>query len=251
MPLILWLRSAFVTLILFPVLTIVCASGVFLSLLFVRGKNRGVEFFSRLWARVTCFCYGVSIEVQGREHLPEGGAMVLFNHSSFMDVFAIIANFPDWRFGAKIELFSIPVFGPAMRAIGTLPIARGNRDAAIRVLREAESRAKDHGQKFVLSPEGGRSHGDELLPFKSGPFLFAISAGVPLVPIVIKGAKWVWPKGVLFPSTKSWSSKISIQILPAVSTQGYSIEDRTKVQQEVRKVMLPFFDNVPVSNKTA
>jgi putative phosphoserine phosphatase/1-acylglycerol-3-phosphate O-acyltransferase len=45
----------------------------------------------------------------------------------------------------------------------------------------------------VLFAEGTRSAGDTLAPFKKGPFHLALEAGVPIVPIAIRGSGAVMP----------------------------------------------------------
>lgn len=235
MKLILLLRSLIATFILVPLVSIVGCTGAILSQGVFKSR-RWAEIFFVWWAGNICKFYGVRVVARGAENFPAGGAMLLFNHTSFFDIFALYSVFPFFRFGAKIELFSIPIFGYAMKAVGTLPIARGNREAAIRVLQAAVQRAKD-GEKFGLSPEGGRSTEDKLQPFKAGPFLFAIEAQVPLVPVVIRGALQVLPKGGVLPGLRAWHSTIYLDVLPPIPTAGFKVEERQVLQDEAREAM--------------
>ncbi len=235
MKLILILRSILVTFLLGPLSTFShCFAAIICGSVF--HSRNAIDRVNLSFAKSLCFLYGVRVTVSGLENIPEGGGIYLFNHTSFFDIMALYSHFPFLRFGAKIELFKIPLWGGAMRAMGTLPIARSNREAAIRVLKEACVRARQ-GERFALSPEGGRSQEGRLLPFKAGPFLFAIEAGVPLVPITINGAQRVWPKGSFFPGTESFFYEIHMKVLPAVSTIGKTIEQRTELQQVVRAEM--------------
>lgn len=229
------LRSAVVTFFLFPLWTVfLCGLAVLCQ--GILKSRRAANWVIVLWGRSICWMYGVRLDVEGAENVPGTGAMFLFNHTSFFDIFSIYATFPFVRFGAKLELFSIPVFGYTMKSLGTLPIARSNREAAIRVLEEALDRAR-HGEQFALSPEGGRNTEEKLLPFKAGPFLFAIQAQVPLVPLVIRGALDVWPKGAVLPATRSWRSVIRLRLLPPIPTTGRTIAERGALQSEVRARM--------------
>lgn len=229
------IRSIIATFIFLPLSTLFFSILIFIFLPFDK-KYLYINKFILNWAKFSCWLYGVEIKLTGAEAFIPGGAILLFNHRSFFDIFALSRFFPQIRYGAKIELFSIPIFGYAMRAVGTLPIPRQNREAAIHILREAYSRAQ-RGQKFALSPEGGRNSGKGLLPFKAGPFVFAIEAGVPLLPVVIIGAEDVWPKGSLLPALKSWHSKIDLKILPPVSVDGFTVKGRDKLQAEVYNLM--------------
>ena len=123
-----------------------------------------------------------------------------------------------------------------MRRFGTLPIARGNREEVFRVYEEAKVRF-GRGERFCLSPEGGRFRSDQLLPFKAGPFVFAINAQVPLIPVVIKGAYEVWPKGKILANSDRWKRTIELHVLPPVSTTGFTTETRGSLQEKIYKMM--------------
>jgi 1-acyl-sn-glycerol-3-phosphate acyltransferase len=189
------------------------------------------------WGQISCWMFGVTIELRGKENLSQKGCIYLFNHSSFFDVFAISAAVPGVRFGAKIELFSIPFFGTAMRRIGALPIDRVRREKVFDVYKKAQDRIAQ-GDKFALSPEGGRQLEDKIAPFKAGPFVFAINTGADLVPILIRGANPILPKGALIPNFKKWKRTIIVEVLPAVSSREFKIEDRPLLQEKVRALML-------------
>lgn len=237
MKLILILRSVLMTVFVVPILTVILCFCAIIAHGPLK-QRKLAEFFFVVWGQMFCRAYGVRIVHRGAENFPAGGCMILFNHTSFFDIGALYATFPFFRFGAKLELFKIPVFGATMAAVGTLPIARGNREAAIRVLQKAVQRARD-GEKFALSPEGGRNtvNERELLPFKAGPFLFAIEAQVPLVPIVIRGAMDVLPKGGVLPGLKAWRSTITLDVLPPIPTAGLTAEDRVELQEKARQAM--------------
>lgn len=185
-----------------------------------------------LWGKVCCFLSGVQVTVEGLENIPHSGCVFLFNHSSFFDIFAVAGYVPGIRFGAKIELFKIPVLSQTMTAMGTLPIARANREEVYKVYEDAKERFSK-GHKFVLSPEGGRFYGPKLFPFKAGPFMFAMSAQVPVVPIVLIGAHEVLPKGGFLFNKNQWKAKIHLKILSPISTVGYSVSNRHDLQKIV------------------
>jgi 1-acyl-sn-glycerol-3-phosphate acyltransferase len=233
-----WLRSAIFVLFFFPILT------VFFSLFgailfFLTGSRRGIEWSGNNWGALTLKFLNVNLNVKGLENIPQGGCLFLFNHSSFMDIFALAAIVKKIKFGAKVELYKIPFFGLALRTAGMLPIARSHREKAIKVLSEAESRARN-GEKFALAPEGTRNNSQEvLLPFKSGPFIFAINSGIPLVPVIIKGADQAWTKHSLIPCSDRWAYEMSVEFLPAISTEGYNMENRRELVEKTRNQMLP------------
>ncbi|MCE3010346.1 MAG: 1-acyl-sn-glycerol-3-phosphate acyltransferase [Proteobacteria bacterium] len=238
------LRSMLAT-SLFLVWTFVCSITVLLETLFLRKRNLE-DLIILKWAQISVALYNVRLRVEGRENIPQGSALLLFNHTSFFDVLALAAAVPGLRFGAKIELFKIPFFGAAMERAGSLPIARHNREEVFQVYEKTKERVA-RGEKFALSPEGGRNFEEELLPFKAGPFVFAIQSGMPIVPVVILGAKATWPKGTILANSDAWKRTIDLVFLKTVSVEGKTFESRKELQTQVRNLMLPYFSKHPIS----
>ena len=230
------IRSILVS-VIFVVWTIIMSSIGYFTNLILNDKLMDDRIIGS-WARSVLWLFNVKIKVVNPDNLPREGCVLLFNHSSFFDIFALAGTFPEIRFGAKFELFSIPFFGPAIRRVGTLPITRNNREKTLEVYQQAKGRFAD-GQKFALSPEGGRFHGENLSTFKTGPFLFAMSSEVPLCPIIIHNAYETLPKGAFFANNNRWSRTIVIEILPPVSTKGYHVDQRQELVFEVYQMMNP------------
>ncbi len=244
MRVLIFLRSLFVVLLLFPIWTGFLSAMLIVHSFLLNTRSLS-DFVIGQWGRFSCRVFGVRVVVEGLENIPAGGCLFLFNHRSFFDIFALQGVVPNMRFGAKIELFKIPVFGTSMRRMGALPIARGNLMEVIEVYKKAESRMRN-GERFALSPEGGRNTTEKkLLPFKAGPFIFAISAHAPIVPTLIFGADEVWPKGTLVPQTKKWGSIVVIRFLPPVPTTSSTIERRGELQEVVFQKMKESLDQSP------
>lgn len=233
---ILFIRSLIASFLFVLITGYLSAQGVIINILFNRRSFD--NWIMTTWSKLTFLVFNVDLKVYGQENLdPHQGAVILFNHSSFMDIFALCGSLYNIRFGAKIELFKIPVFGACMRRFGTLPIARSNREEVFKVYEEAKIRFA-RGERFALSPEGGRFHDDDkLLPFKAGPFVFGITSQVPLVPVVVKGAYAVWPKGKLSANSDRWKRTIEVHVLKSVPTVGLTNADRTALQEKIYKLM--------------
>lgn len=161
----------------------------------------------------------------------------MFNHSSFFDVFAMVTGIPSFRFGAKIELFSIPIFGAAMRRVGVLPIARQRREEVFKLYEGTVGRIR-MGEKIALAPEGTRQADEKILgSFKAGPFVLAINSQCPVVPVIIRNAGSVLGKKSIIPNWRHWTQKIEIQILEPITTIGLSLDDRPLLQEKTRAIM--------------
>jgi len=196
-----------------------------------------------VWSLPLVVLAGVRVEVRGAELVNQSkkGCLILFNHSSLWDIPVLFKGFPrPFRFGAKVELFKIPVFGWAMRMCGTLPIDRRNRNKVMKVYQEAITRI-ENGECFALAPEGTRQDGAQLGKFKRGPFEFAINAEADIVPVIIAGALKVLPKHSAWINVGRFRRRVIVQILPPVNAREYTMETVEALQDRVRAEMEPAF----------
>lgn len=129
--------------------------------------------------------------------LRQSRCIFIANHQSNVDIWVLAKVMPiGTRFVAKQELFRIPVLGRAMTAAGFIRINRSNRSEAIRSLTQAAESIRG-GRPVILFPEGTRSRDGRLQPFKKGAFHLATLAGVPVVPVAIRGTFEIMPPGSL------------------------------------------------------
>lgn len=118
------------------------------------------------------------------------------NHQSLYDIPVLLHTLPrDARFLAKKSLFSIPIFGFAMRKAGFVPVDRGAGTSAAKAALRAASNQLAEGHSILLFPEETRSPTGRILPFKAGGVLIALRAGVRIVPVGLSGVGKVRPKG--------------------------------------------------------
>ena len=187
----------------------------------------------RWWSSAVLWVTGIKVRVHGMENADSGEPHIFAsNHVSWFDVPSLAKVLPRYKFVAKAELFKVPIFGRAMRSVGMIEIQRDNRKAAFGAYDVAAERIRA-GNSVVVFPEGTRGHAYPLRPFKKGPFVLAIAAGVPIVPIIVHGTIEVMPKGSLWvhPGT------IDIHLLEPVSTTGVDYDHREALMQKVRTRM--------------
>lgn len=157
----------------------------------------------RAWGPLGLWLAGARLEVRRMPELPAGPAIFVSNHESALDIWVLFARLPrGFRFVAKQELFRIPIFGWYLALGGHVPVDRSNRSRAVGSLRRAAETVRA-GTSLVIFPEGTRSRDERVQPFKKGPFVLAMEAGVPLVPIAISGSGQVTPKAAIavYPGT--------------------------------------------------
>src|SRR5262249_34264546 len=140
----------------------------------------------RNWGRHLVSMTRLPVTVAGLDRLELQQPYVFAaNHASFVDTWVLPACLPgSLRFLAKRELYSIPLFGRALRATGQIPMDRHDLDAATHSY-ESAAHAVRGGRSVIVFVEGTRSRDGRLLEFKKGAFVLAIAAGVPLVPVYL------------------------------------------------------------------
>ncbi|HJP86777.1 MAG TPA: lysophospholipid acyltransferase family protein, partial [Gemmatimonadaceae bacterium] len=73
-----------------------------------------------------------------------------------------------------------------------------------------------------------------LRPFKKGPFVLAIAAGAPIVPIIVHGTIEIMRKG----SLRVHPGTIDVHLLKPVNTTGYDYDHREALMEAVRAPMV-------------
>ena len=151
-------------------------------------KKNGYMRAHSVLAGLIRFFYGV--KVRGLENVPsEGGYLLCANHIAVRDVFLIAASAKrQIRFIAKKELFSVPIVGSVIKALGAIRLDRGGADVAavkksINLLTE--------GELVAIFPQGHRYPAVEpaSTPRKNGAGLIAHKAHADVIPVCIKVKK--------------------------------------------------------------
>ena len=164
------------------------------------------------------------VKFHGAETFPmEGGVLICPNHLSNNDPVLIAANiFKRLRFMAKKELFSVPVLSSVVKFFGAFPIDRSTSDLG--AVRATMSILKG-GDALVIFPEGRRNK--EFLPekIKPGAVTIASKAGVPIMPVYIKGKYRLFGKTELF-----FGKPIPVEKLrEVVETAAKDSENKNKI----------------------
>jgi 1-acyl-sn-glycerol-3-phosphate acyltransferase len=197
------------------------------------GKGTILDSAPHRWARMIARAAGMRIVTHGREQIDEARPHVyVVNHVSIMDIPAVLHAVPDSGFVAKRELADVPLFGRAARAVGVVFIDRENRKSAFAAYEEAADKVRA-GRSVIVFPEGTRGRTYELRPFKKGPFVLAIRAGVPIIPVIIHGTIEVTPNGTLDVTP----GVVNVHLLDAVNTAGLSYDDRNALADTVQQRM--------------
>jgi 1-acyl-sn-glycerol-3-phosphate acyltransferase len=185
----------------------------------------------RDWARHLISATGLPVSVRGLEHLESGRPYVFAaNHASFVDIWILLASLPgSLRFIAKRELYAIPLFGRALRATGQVGVDRRDLDAATHSYENA-ARIIRGGRSVIVFVEGTRSRDGRLGEFKKGAFVLAIAAGVPVVPVYLRGTHRVLPSGSFWLRVRP----VALIVGDSMPTEGLEYADRDALLARAR-----------------
>lgn len=197
----------------------------------VQPKRGGVYYKApRWWAHGLVKAAGIQIVVHNPERIAGSASQVyIANHVSWYDTPVLLEILPNFKFVAKRELEKIPLFGRAAKAVGVIYVDRVNHTRAFEAYEDA-SRSMQGGESVAVYAEGTRGESYALRPFKKGPFVLAIQAGVPIVPIVIYGTIAVNPRG----SLQAHPGVVNVHFLEPIPTTGLAYEDRDELANKTR-----------------
>ncbi|MGH9967327.1 MAG: lysophospholipid acyltransferase family protein [Pyrinomonadaceae bacterium] len=139
------------------------------------------------------------VRLTGLENIPlKDGVIIASNHQSYIDPFVIsIPINRPLRFLAWNVALDWPLVGKIMKLLGAWPLQLEGSDPA--AIRRSLQWLRD-GEAVVIFPEGGRGEPDgSMVTFKAGAVRIALEAGVPILPVTIRGANRVWPPGKRIP----------------------------------------------------
>jgi 1-acyl-sn-glycerol-3-phosphate acyltransferase len=149
-----------------------------------------VAFFCRLFWRVRW---------TNTEYIPKsGGVIIAANHQTYLDPFWIsVPVRRPVRYLAWDEAFSWPIAGYCLGLLGAWPLQLEGTDP--KPIRQSLQFVSEGGA-VVIFPEGGRGNPDgSMRRFKPGAVRMAMEAGVPILPVTIRGGHRIWPSGRRLP----------------------------------------------------
>ncbi|MHB8878350.1 MAG: lysophospholipid acyltransferase family protein [Myxococcaceae bacterium] len=177
---------------------------------------------------------GWDIRVLHRERLPAGAAVLVANHQSMADIVAVMGLFHPFKFVSKASLFSLPMVGWLMTLARYVRLERGKAHSTARMMTDCRFWLA-RGMPVLIFPEGTYSPDGKLLPFKVGAAVLAITAKVPIVPVLIEGTR------SLVIEDGPWMSprcRVRVTVLPPIEAAELG-EDEQELTARVRKLFEP------------
>ncbi|XP_043210106.1 1-acyl-sn-glycerol-3-phosphate acyltransferase alpha-like [Amphibalanus amphitrite] len=187
---------------------------------------------------------GVEWQVRGAERLcADTACVVVANHRDALDVLGMVELWP--HFGRLVTVMKREIwlgfpFALGAWLCGQIFIDRSNPARARQSLLHAQQRMCDERLAVWFFPEGTRNRGAGLLPFKKGAFHMAVSAQVPVVPIVfgpyqhfLEPREWRFEPG-----------RAVVQALEPVPTAGLTAEDVPRLLDQVQRSMAEVYGHL-------
>lgn len=200
----------------------------------IEQRDLVVDHIVKKWARSLVNLSGSKVIVTGEEHVPtQGGVVFISNHQGNFDI-PILLGYIDKpkAFIAKKELKKLPLISSWMYYMNCVFIDRSSARAGLKAIQEGVAFLKQ-GYSQIIFPEGTRSRGEQLGEFKPGSFKLATKAGVPIVPVTIKGSYKIMEAngGLIKPAV------VEMFISEPIPTAGLSKEETEQLPGKVRNII--------------
>ena len=202
----------------------------------------------RAGARLAVRLSGTQLIVRGLEHLPRDTPLVLVaNHGSYVDVPLICAALPiEVCYVAKRELMKSLFIGRLLRKLGTIFVERFDQQRSVEDAQQVNKAVRE-GQSLGFFPEGTFTRAAGVRPFHMGAFVAAAQAGVPVVPVTIRGSRSIL-------RDESWFLRRAgalVIVGECLRAEGSDWQAAVKLRDAVRQTILrhsgePDLENEPV-----
>ena len=175
------------------------------------------------------------VRVVGAANFPAAGPFVaVANHASYVDGILLATALPErCRFVAKRDLASSFGIGFLLRRIGSRFVERDEVEGSVEAARALASLAQQ-GESLAFFAEGTFAREPGLRPFRMGAFVTAAAAGLPTVPIAMRGTRSVLRDGQWLPRR----GMVQIVVAPALLADGSDFAAATRLRDRVRAAIL-------------
>lgn len=194
--------------LLMVVMAIVCAP----SLL---GPRSWARACFQLWLslvmgglRVLC---GISVEVRGREHIPQGGALVASKHQSMFETLAFWQMLDDPCIILKQSLAYLPFFGWYAVKLKNIPIDRAGGAQTLKAMATMAAERASQARQILIFPEGTRAEPGAEPDYKPGVAMLYKQMNVPCTPVALNSGLF-WPGSGI----ERKPGTIVVEFLPAI-----------------------------------
>ena len=178
---------------------------------------------------------GIAVVAKGLDHLPRDVPVVLaVNHTSYLDPVVLLSllEYRGHAFVGKRELRANFVMRTLAEGFGTVFVERFDVAASVVHARELAAAAQ-RGVSLIMFPEGTLERRTGLRPFRTGAFQAAALAGIPVVPVALRGLRSVLRDGTWYPRRATVSVTFGAPIAPQGTDWAAAAALRDAVRAEI------------------
>lgn len=189
----------------------------------------------RYTLKLLCLLSGTAVTVRGLEHFDtEQPLLLIANHASYLDSLILYSALPvPCRFVAKAELAQSFFSRVMLSRLDVLFVDRFNMEKGVEDTRRIAHLAAT-GERPLFFAEGTLQRMSGLLPFQMGAFVTASRAGIPVLPLTLRGTRNKLRGGSWFPR----KGAVSLIIGKAIKPTGKAWNDAIRLRDEVRSEIL-------------
>lgn len=189
---------------------------------------------ARTCARAFLGLAGVPVTVRGLERLPAGPAVLVSNHASYLDGIVVPVAVPEpVAVVVKRELERKALTRVLLRGLGAIFVERFDATASASDARQVPD-ALTAGRAVLVFPEGTCLRLPGLLPFRMGAFQAAVEAGVPVVPVTLRGTRYVLRPDTWFPRP----GRVEVVIGQPIAPEGEGFAAAVALRDAARRQIL-------------
>jgi len=185
-------------------------------------------------SRAALAAFGVPVTTVGIDRIPSRDVMLVFNHSSYVDVLVLAAVLPGQpAIVAKRELAGQHIAGPLLRRLDIPFVERYDVTGSLADAQALIGLARQ-GRILVFFPEGTFTRRAGLSAFYLGAFKVAAEAKLAIMPGVIRGTRSMLRSDQWFPRYAPISVEIDKPIMPL----GTDFSSLLQLRDQVRTIIL-------------
>lgn len=203
------------------------------------GKQHPIVAIGKLWSRgidrLLKTVAGIDCVIEGREHIPDGPALIAAKHQSLWDTAVVLALFDMPAIVMKQELHRVPIYGALTKAQEMIAV---DRDGGARALKQMLGQAREavkRGRHIVIFPQGTRTRPGETAPYQPGVAALYQNLKIPCVPAAVNSG-FFWPKH----GWKRPPGRIVLRFLPPIppglDRDAFMTELETRIETENAKL---------------
>lgn len=203
-----------------------------------KARRLYTEYLAKWLATFILWQWDINVIIHHKGELPQGQVIYISNHTSTIDVFAIISLglvcCRYFLFGRLRRIVPLGIIATIMGTFFTYP--QTEPEKRVRVFKNADRTLRKTGESVYLSPEGQRVTTGKIGHFNKGAFHLATSLKAPIIPFYIKIPGHIDPGRGIVAEPKT----IHIFFEDPIQTADWKPEDLIENKEKVRNLFLAY-----------